>query len=65
MLALLAANSYHGIEDVNLQHFYWLLCALAMLAVCLVGFRLIGFLRPSARKRHLGLHCDYSQKFGI
>ena len=26
MLALLAANSYLGIEDANLQHFYWFMC---------------------------------------
>ena len=26
MLALLAANSCLGIEDANLQHFYWFLC---------------------------------------
>jgi hypothetical protein len=51
MLALLAANAYLGIEDANLQHFYWFLCALAMLAVCLIGFRLIGLFFAAQREK--------------
>ena len=51
MLALLAANAYLGIEDANLQHFYWFLCALAMLAVCLIGFRLRSLLCGATREK--------------
>ena len=36
MLALLAANSYLGIEDANPQHIYWFVGAFGILAVCLL-----------------------------
>ena len=51
MLALLAANSYLGIEDANLQHNYWFVGAFGILAVCLLVWRLVELLLAARRKQ--------------
>ncbi|HIL10700.1 MAG TPA: PilZ domain-containing protein [Candidatus Latescibacteria bacterium] len=51
MLALLAANSYLGIEDANLNHFYWFAFAIFILVVGLLLVRLIGLLYAARREQ--------------
>ena len=51
MLALLAANSYLGIEDANRQHIYWFVGAFGILAVCLLVWRLVELLMAARRKQ--------------
>ena len=51
MLALLAANSYLGIEDANLLHIYWFAGAFGILAVCLLVWRFVELLMAARRKK--------------
>ena len=51
MLALLAANSYLGIEDANLQHVYWFAGAFGILAIFLLVWRLFELLMAARRKQ--------------
>ena len=51
MLALLAANSYLGIEDANLLQIYWFAGAFGILAVCLLVWRFVELLMAARRKK--------------